>query len=275
MKPDEHLLDLIIFKRQLYSYFKSIKYFFIVLCLCFLVYNNKIIIAKISNAYSATKNAAYQSYLTFIDRKFFALKKENLNIKISGSEMINRNILNDIIYKGNYIDLNVIREIKSKLNDNQLIQSYSIIRIKLTNTLLIKIKEHKVRALMQNSGNEDVLFFVLENNLNLLKIDNPEIYNLSNKIIIYNDNYSINEISNELKLIFNDKKFYELIKHIYILNHGRLNIKLKNNILIKMPFKIENNSIKTIFEILNKYDSDAVDSIDLRIKEKVYVIFND
>ena len=69
-----------------------------------------------------------------------------------------------------------------------------------------------------------------------------------------------------------DKEFpTENIKNFYYFHIGRWDIQLKNNKIIKFPYKNTDEAIKKSIELLNRKDFENYKIIDLRVDGKIIV----
>ena len=74
--------------------------------------------------------------------------------------------------------------------------------------------------------------------------------------------------------ILNQSQFkYDLIKNFYFYKSERWDLKLKNNILIKLPKNNVEESLNVVFEFLNVPELNDIKIFDARVKNQI--ILND
>ena len=187
------------------------------------------------------------------------------NINVSGlSYQNNKIILNEI----NKLNLNNIfsldkSEIKKIIENNNLVEKYEVTRV-YPSTLNIKIKKTNFLAKI----NQDNQILLVGSNGKLSK-NNPIIENLP--FIFGKPN-----IKEFLKFIetLNQSQFkYDLIKNFYFYKSKRWDLKLKNNILIKLPKNNVEESLNDVFEFLNVPELNDIKIFDARVKNQI--ILND
>ena len=187
------------------------------------------------------------------------------NINVSGlSYQNNKIILNEI----NKLNLNNIfsldkSEIKKIIENNNLVEKYEVTRV-YPSTLNIKIKKTNFLAKI----NQDNQILLVGSNGKLSK-NNPIIENLP--FIFGKPN--IKEFLKFIEILNQSQFKYDLIKNFYFYKSERWDLKLKNNILIKLPKNNVEESLNVVFEFLNVPELNDIKIFDARVKNQI--ILND
>ncbi len=187
------------------------------------------------------------------------------NINVSGlSYQNNKIILNEI----NKLNLNNIfsldkSEIKKIIENNNLVEKYEVTRV-YPSTLNIKIKKTNFLAKI----NQDNQILLVGSNGKLSK-NNPIIENLP--FIFGKPN--IKEFLKFIEILNQSQFKYDLIKNFYFYKSKRWDLKLKNNILIKLPKNNVEESLNDVFEFLNVAELNDIKIFDARVKNQI--ILND
>tara|TARA_Y100000816_G_C25929933_1_gene484939 strand:- start:79 stop:750 length:672 start_codon:yes stop_codon:yes gene_type:complete len=187
------------------------------------------------------------------------------NINVSGlSYQNNKIILNEI----NKLNLNNIfsldkSEIKKIIENNNLVEKYEVTRV-YPSTLNIKIKKTNFLAKI----NQDNQILLVGSNGKLSK-NNPIIENLP--FIFGKPN--IKEFLKFIEILNQSQFKYDLIKNFYFYKSKRWDLKLKNNILIKLPKNNVEESLNDVFEFLNVAELNDIKIFDVRVKNQI--ILND
>ena len=187
------------------------------------------------------------------------------NINVSGlSNQNNKIILNEI----NKLNLKNIfsldkREIKKIIENNTLVEKYEVIRI-YPSTINIKIKKTNFLAKI----NQDDQILLVGSNGKLSK-NNPLIESLP--FIFGKPN--IQEFLKFIEILNQSQFKYDLIKNFYFYKSERWDLKLKNNILIKLPKNNVEESLNVVFEFLNVPELNDIKIFDARVKNQI--ILND
>ena len=187
------------------------------------------------------------------------------NINVSGLSNQNKKIiLNEI----NKLNLNNIfsldkSEIKKIIENNNLVEKYEVTRV-YPSTLNIKIKKTNFLAKI----NQDNQILLVGSNGKLSK-NNPIIENLP--FIFGKPN--IKEFLKFIEILNQSQFKYDLIKNFYFYKSKRWDLKLKNNILIKLPKNNVEESLNVVFEFLNVPELNDIKIFDARVKNQI--ILND
>ena len=153
------------------------------------------------------------------------------------------------------------RDIENKLNNIDYIHNYTVsrsfpskIKVKLKKTKLIAIT-YRDNKLLYIGSNKKIIFFpkkITDNNL-------PIVFG----------NFSNNEFF-KLRRVINESKFdIKKIKEYYYFPSKRWDIKLNDEILVKLPIKNINNSINILDEVLKENVRKQNKVIDLRVPNQI------
>ncbi len=156
-------------------------------------------------------------------------------------------------------------KIKADLEKLTWIKRATVTR-QLPSTLSISVSERQPMALWQNSGNISLIDSEGE------IITERKLDKFSNLIILVGNNVPYNA-GHFLKFISTTPDIANMISSGVLVNGRRWNVKLKNNILIKLP---EDNPERawqylTKKQVENKILESNVQVIDLRIEKKMFV----
>ncbi len=184
-------------------------------------------------------------------------------INVSGlSEINNKIILKEIknLNLGNIFYLNG-NEINRIIESNTLVEDYNVFK-KYPSTLDIKLKKTNFLAKI-NLDNQ--LFFVGSNG----KL--TDSFFLDKELPYIFGNLDINEFLKFKKIIDKSKVSYENIESIFYFQSKRWDIKLKNNILIKLPKNNIKKSLDDVNLFLDKKNINNIKIIDARIQNQIII----
>ena len=185
------------------------------------------------------------------------------NINISGLTYENKNILLREIKNLNLQNIFMINvyELKKIINNNTLIERYKIFK-KYPSSLKIDIQKTTFLAKINNNNK---IFLVGSNgkftNANLYDQDLPFIFGKPD----------IKEFIKFKKIIDQSKISYDQVENIYYFQSGRWDLKLKNNIYLKLPKNNLNISLDNAFEFINYNNIIENKIIDLRVTNQIIV----
>ena len=154
-------------------------------------------------------------------------------------------------------------ELSQIIDTNNLVQNYEVIKI-YPSSINIKIIKTKLLAKLNKDGK--TLYIGSNGKLseyNFSKIRLPFIFG----------NPQNNDFLNLKKKIAESKFSYEEFENFYFFPSGRWDLKLKNNILIKLPENKINDSLDYAFDFMKNNNIDDFRVIDLRVKNQI--ILND
>ncbi len=182
-------------------------------------------------------------------------------INVSGlSDTENQNLLGDIknLNLENLFFLNA-REITKIIESNALVENYSVFK-KYPSTLDIKIKKTTLLAQINIDGQ---IFFIGTNGKFMKKLFPNE------KLPYIFGKPEIQEFLNFKKIIDNSKILFHEIKSFYYFQSKRWDIKLKNDILIKLSRDDTEESLENALKILNEKSIKSIKVVDARIKNQI------
>ena len=193
------------------------------------------------------------------------LKLEKIkNINIFGLEKNDQKIL---LYNLNNLDLKNIFFINKKylsniIETNPLVEEYDVIK-KYPNSININVKQTSFIARINKNGK----FFLIGNNGKLSDIGNSVI-----ELPYIFGNPDINKLLKLKKIINQSNIDYSEIKSLYYFKSNRWDLKFKNNIVIKLPEKIDNEILNNIINLLKETKLENKKIIDARIKNQIIIL---
>jgi len=189
---------------------------------------------------------------TILNSNTFKIK----NFQIIGLENnykkdLEKNLLN--ITKFNIFFVNK-DNLKSVLNSNSLIEKFQVFKI-YPSSLDIKIKKTNFLARLNINGD---IFLIGSNG----KFTKDFFLSDSEKLPFIFGNPKVEEF---LKIFFiiNTSDFkYENVKNLFFYKSGRIDLELKDNILIKLPLDDLENVLKKIFQLIsnNRLNKTIIDA---------------
>ena len=183
------------------------------------------------------------------------------NINVLGLESKDNQVILDKI---KYLKLENIfsinkNEILKILNSNSLIESYEIFKI-YPSTINIIIKKTEFLAKINDNGK----IFLIGSNGKLI----PTVKPYKDLPFIFG-NPKIDEFLKFKQIIDNSKFSYNQIENLYFYQSKRWDLKLKENILLKLPNDFSNKILDTLYEFLEEYNVKNFTIIDSRIKNQI------
>ena len=183
------------------------------------------------------------------------------NINVLGLESKDNQIILDKI---KYLKLENIfsinkNEILTILNSNSLIESYEIFKI-YPSTINIIIKKTEFLAKINDNGK----IFLIGSNGKLI----PTVKPYKDLPFIFGTP-KIDEFLKFKQIIDNSKFSYNQIENLYFYQSKRWDLKLKENILLKLPNDFSNKTLDTLYEFLEEYNVKNFTIIDSRIKNQI------
>ena len=194
----------------------------------------------------------------FVDN-FKSIKIKNINV-LGLESKDNQVILDKIKYLKleNIFSINK-NEILKILNSNSLIESYEIFKI-YPSTINIIIKKTEFLAKINDNGK----IFLIGSNGKLI----PTVKPYKDLPFIFG-NPKIDEFLKFKQIIDNSKFSYNQIENLYFYQSKRWDLKLKENILLKLPNDFSNKILDTLYEFLEEYNVKNFTIIDARIKNQI------
>ncbi len=172
-----------------------------------------------------------------------------------------------ILYNLNNLDLKNIFFIKKKnfqniIESNSLVEDYNVIK-KYPHSIDINIKKTNFIARI----NKNRKFFLLGNNG---KLSNNDISNIQLPYIFGNPD--INEVVELKKIIDQSNIEYSQIGSLYYFKSNRWDLKFTNNFLIKLPEKIDRETLDKISFFLKNIKLENKKILDARIKNQIIIL---
>ena len=193
------------------------------------------------------------------------LKFEKIkNINIFGLDENDQKI---ILYNLNNLDLKNIFFINKKkfqniIEANSLVEEYNVVK-KYPHSIDINIKKTNFIARINKNGK----FFLLGNNG---KLSNNDISNIQLPYIFGSP--EIKEVVELKKIIDQSNIEYSQIESLYYFKSNRWDLKLTNNFLIKLPEKIDKETLDKISFFLENIELENKKILDARIKNQIIIL---
>ena len=173
------------------------------------------------------------------ENKLLLKKIENLNLE--NIFLINKKDLNELI------------------NSNSLVEKYEIFK-RYPNTIEVKIDKTNFFAKINKNGK---IFLIGSNGkLTPAKFNNHDLPFIFGKP-------NINEFLNFKKKIDKSNFLYEQIEELYFFPSKRWDLKLKSNILLKLPNNFKQEALNNLNKFLKNYDGEKFTLIDARIENQI------
>tara|TARA_Y100001970_G_scaffold246029_1_gene313565 strand:- start:2524 stop:3195 length:672 start_codon:yes stop_codon:yes gene_type:complete len=190
----------------------------------------------------------------------FKLNKTK-NINISGlDQKNNQNLINEIknLSLGSIFFINK-NEIEKLINSNSLVEKYVVFK-KYPSTINIEIKKTSFFGKLNKDGKT----FLIGSN---------------GKLTLYESNYkelpfifgkpNVNEFLKFKKVVEKSKFSYAQIKDLYFFPSKRWDLKLKDNILLRLPRNSTKETLNYLYDFLDNYEGKKIITIDARIENKI------
>ena len=183
------------------------------------------------------------------------------NIKITGLDQKKKQILSNKIKNLNQENIFFINknEIKKLINSNPLVEKFEVFK-EYPSTIRINIERTNFFAKTNNNGKN----FLIGSNGKLTPIeeDNYELPYIFGKP-------SIKKIL-KLKHIIDKSKFsYNQVDDLFFFPSNRWDIKLKENILLKLPHNLTYKKLDHMYEFLENNNSKNFTVIDYRVENQI------
>ncbi len=194
---------------------------------------------------------------SIINLKFNKTKKINVSgLNENDNQKISSQIQNLILENIFFINKS---EIIRLLNSNSLIERYEVFK-KYPSTIIIKIEKTNFYAKINNKGKT----FLIGSNgkLTLNESDYNELPYIFGKP-------DINEFLKFKKTVDESKFSYSQIKNLYFFPSNRWDLKLKNNILLKLPNNFTYEKLDYLYEFLENYKGVNFNIADARIENQI------
>ena len=200
---------------------------------------------------------------SLINLKLFKIKdievlEDKSNINNSVKEIIKDNL---IIFKDQNIFLLDKKKIEKKISNNNWISYYSIQK-KYPSKLIINLRKTEpiAKIIVDNE------IFYVGSNFKLIKskIQFNDLPNIFGKP-------KINEFKKLITNLNLSSLSYRDISDIYYLKSGRWNLKIRNNVIIKLPRDNILESLNLVKKILDNKNIISKNTIDLTVKNQIIV----
>ena len=144
--------------------------------------------------------------------------------------------------------------LKSELNSNSLIEAFQIFKI-YPSSLDIRIKKTNFLARLNINGD---IFLIGSNG----KFTKDFFLSDSEKLPFIFGNPKVDEFLKIFSTINTSEFKYENVKNLFFYKSGRIDLELKDNILIKLPLENLENVFKKISHLLfnNKFNKKIIDA---------------
>ena len=193
------------------------------------------------------------------------LKLEKVkNINIYGLE---NNDQKTILYNLNNLDLKNIffinkRKFQNIIESNSLVEEYNVIK-KYPHSIDINIKKTNFIARISKNGK----FFLIGNNGKLSDNNNSGI-----ELPYIFGNPEIKEVLELKKIIDQSNIDYSKIKSLYYFKSKRWDLKFNNSIVLKLPEKIEKETLDKISIFIKNIKLENQEIVDARIKNQIIIL---
>jgi len=193
------------------------------------------------------------------------LKLEKVkNVNIFGLEKNDQKI---ILYNLNNLDLKNIffinkKKIQNIIDSNSLVEEYNVIK-RYPHSININIKKTSFIARINQNGK----FYLIGTNGKLSDNNNSGI-----ELPYIFGNPEIKEVLELKKIIDQSNIDYSQIKSLYYFKSKRWDLKFTNSIVIKLPEKIEKETLDKISIFLKNIKLENKEIVDARIKNQIIIL---
>ncbi len=183
------------------------------------------------------------------------------NIEVSGLDEIENKLIIDQIKNLNLSNIFFINkaEINNLISSNPLIEKYQIFK---SYPSAIKIMIKKTNFIAKINHNNEI--FIIGSNGKLI----PNNFQTSDLPYIFGKP-EIQEILKFKQIVDQSKFSFDEIDSLYFFPSKRWDIKLENNILLKLSNNSTMASLDYAYEFLEQYDEKNFNIIDLRIENQI------
>ena len=200
---------------------------------------------------------------SLINSKFFKIKnieilEDKSNINNSVKEIIENNLM---IFKDRNIFLLDKKEIEKKISDNNWISDFSIQK-KYPSKLIVNLR--KTEPIAKIIVDDEI--FYIGSNFKLIKsqIQFDNLPNIFGKP-------KIDQFKNLITNLNLSSLSYKDISDIYYLKSGRWNLKIRNDVIIKLPKDNIFESLNLVKKILENKNFSSKNTIDLTVKNQIII----
>ena len=192
--------------------------------------------------------------------KFEKVKKINIYGLGENDQKIILNNLKNLDQK-NIFFINK-KNFQSIIESNPLVERYSV-KKKYPYSIDINIKKTNFIASISQNGN----LFLIGNNGKLSKNNNSEI-----QLPYIFGKPEINEVLKLKEIIDQSNIEYSEIKSLYYYKSKRWDLKFNNDVVIRLPEKIQKETLDKIFNFLKDVALDKKKILDARIKNQIILL---
>ena len=182
-----------------------------------------------------TNNHKILNSNTFKIKNFQIIGLENNYKKDLENNLLNITKFNIFFVNKDYL--------KSVLNSNSLIETFQIFKI-YPSSLDIKLKKTNFLARLNINGD---IFLIGSNG----KFTKDFFLSDSEKLPFIFGNPKVDEFLKIFSIINTSEFKYENVKNLFFYKSGRIDLELKDNVLIKLPLDNLENVLKKIFQLIS------------------------
>ena len=150
------------------------------------------------------------------------------------------------------------KEIEKLFNSNSLVERYVVFK-KYPSTINIKIEKTNFLAKINDNGK----IFLIGSNGKLTPIDSGY-----NELPYIFGKPSIDDFLKFKKKIDNSKFSYDQINNLFYFQSKRWDLKLHENILLKLPENLTLETLNSVYEFLENYNGKNFTILDARLENK-------
>ena len=150
------------------------------------------------------------------------------------------------------------KEIEKLFNSNSLVERYVVFK-KYPSTINIKIEKTNFLAKINDNGK----IFLIGSNSKLTPIDSGY-----NELPYIFGKPSIDEFLKFKKKIDKSKFSYDQINNLFYFQSKRWDLKLHDNILLKLPENLTLETLNSVYEFLENYNGKNFNILDARLENK-------
>ena len=216
-----------------------------------------------------SKKVLIYFFLLFLVGSINNIELNNVNfgkitdITITGLEDNNNLVLLKEVKKLNLRNIFSIneKEIINQINSNNVVEEFRVFK-RYPSSLDVNVEKTKFLARVNYQGK----IFILGSNgkLSSNNFSNSQLPFIFGQI-------NIAEFLNIKKIVDQSKFSYDEIKNLYFFSSKRWDLKLKNDVLIKLSKNHTKESLELAFEFLQNNDFRDIKIIDTRVKNQIIV----
>ena len=183
------------------------------------------------------------------------------NIEVSGLGEMENKLIIDQIKNLNLTNIFFINkaEINNLISSNPLIEKYQIFK---SYPSAIKIMIKKTNFIAKINHNNEI--FVIGSNGKLI----PNNFQASDLPYIFGKP-EIKELLKFKQIVDQSKFSFDEVDSLYFFPSKRWDIKLKNNILLKLPNNLTQEYLNNLYQFLEMQNGENLTTVDVRLKNKI------